>query len=110
MYKIAILTIMLVSWPHALLAQNNSQRMTVPQKCERYKNLWLSLTGKTDKAGFSPSFFQSHEDFINGGCLDYSGVCPTTAKDLDFANKLTVGAMSSGLASTFLPFKCRTLR
>ncbi len=109
-YMLAISTFILAPWTHTLLAQTNSQRMTVSQKCEFYKNLWLSLTVKTGKSEFSPLFFQSHEDFINGGCIDYSGVCPTTAKDLEFANKLTVGAMSSGLASTFLPFKCRTLR
>ena len=97
-------------WPTMGIAQNNSQRMTISQKCELYKKLWISLTANPDRSEFSRSFVQSHEDFINGGCNDYRGVCPTTAKDLELANKLTVGAMSSGLASTFLPFKCPAAR
>lgn len=97
-------------WPAIVFAQNTGQRMTVSQKCEIYKNLWMSLMAKTNKAEFSQDFLQLHDDFIAGGCTDYRGVCPTTAKDLEFANKLTVGAMNSGLASTFLPFKCPAAR
>lgn len=105
-----IIITMHMCWPIVSIAQNNSQRMTISQKCELYKKLWISLTINTDKSDLSRSFVQSHEDFINGGCNDYGGVCPITAKDLELANKLTVGAMSSGLASTFLPFKCPAAR
>lgn len=106
----AIIITMHMCWPIVSMAQNSSQRMTIPQKCELYKKLWISLTAHADKPDLSQSFFQSHEEFINSGCNDYRGVCPTTAKDLELANKLTVGAMSSGLASTFLPFKCTAAR
>lgn len=99
-----------ILWPVIVFAQSVGQRMTVPQKCEIYKKLWVSLIDNTNKAEFSQGFLQSHDAFIAGGCVDYRGVCPTTAKDLEFANKLTVGAMSSGLASTFLPFKCSATR
>ena len=105
-----VLTFAFMLWPMMVLAQGTGQRMTVPQKCEIYKKLWVSLTEKANKADFSQGFLQSHDDFIAGGCVDYRGVCPTTAKDLESANKLTVGAMSSGLASTFLPFKCPAAR
>ena len=105
-----VLTCAFILWPAIVFAQGTGHRMTVPQKCEIYKRLWVSLTDKTNKAEFSQGFLQSHYDFIAGGCVDYRGVCPTTAKDLEFANKLTVGAMSAGLASTFLPFKCSAAR
>lgn len=106
----AIIITMHMCWPIVGMAQDSSQRMTILQKCELYKKLWISLTANAAKSDLSQPFFQSHEDFINGGCNNYRGVCPTTVKDLELANKLTVGAMSSGLASTFLPFKCSSAR
>lgn len=83
-------------------------RSWAEEKCARYDRAFHELLDMVGRDGVSPSFITGNEAFIAAGCSNGADVCPSSAKDFDFANKLTIAAMGFGTASTFLPFVCRS--
>ena len=53
-------------------------------------------------------FLEQNEQFIAGGCQDRGNVCSQSEKEIEFANLLTIMTMNEGMASTFVPFSCRS--
>ena len=82
-------------------------RTWAEEKCARYDKAFHELLDMVGGDGVSEAFITGNEAFIAAGCSNGADVCPTSAKDFDLANKLTIAAMGFGTASTFLPFVCR---
>lgn len=78
------------------------------EKCVRYEKAFDELLDFVGPEGVSESFIQGNRDFIAAGCSNGADVCPTTDKDIELANGLTIAAMNFGTASSFLPFVCRS--
>ena len=85
-------------------------RSWAEEKCVRYDKAFHELLDMVGRDGVSAAFISGNEAFIAAGCSNGADVCPTTDKDFDLANKLTIAAMGFGTASTFLPFVCRSLQ
>jgi hypothetical protein len=86
---------------------NAASRTWAEEKCARYGKAFHELLDMVGRDGVSAPFIAGNEAFIAAGCSNGADVCPTSAKDFDLANKLTIAAMGFGTASTFLPFVCR---
>lgn len=84
-----------------------ASRTWAEEKCARYDKAFHELLDMVGRDGMSAPFIAGNEAFIAAGCSNGADVCPTSAKDVDLANKLTIAAMGFGTASTFLPFVCR---
>ena len=82
-------------------------RTWAEEKCARYDKAFHELLGMVGRDGVSAAFISGNKAFIAAGCSNGADVCPSSAKDFDLANKLTIAAMGFGTASTFLPFVCR---
>jgi len=82
-------------------------RTWAEEKCARYDKAFHELLDMVGRDGVSTPFISGNEAFIAAGCSNGADVCPSSAKDFDLANKLTIAAMGFGTASTFLPFVCR---
>lgn len=77
------------------------------EKCERYRKDWREALRRRGPAGLSAEFITGHEAFLAAGCPTPGDVCPRSREELALANILTIRAMNAGMASTFLPFRCR---
>lgn len=77
------------------------------EKCVRYERAWNELLPSIGPEGVTMAFIRGNEDFIAAGCSNGADACPTSDKDFELANALTITAMNFGTASTFLPFVCR---
>jgi hypothetical protein len=84
-----------------------TKRNWIEEKCYRYGQAWADLLARRGRAGLSQDFIDQHSAFVDGGCTAKADVCPSTERDLEFANILTIRAMNAGTASSFLPFACR---
>ncbi|MCL6708072.1 hypothetical protein M8R20_13800 [Pseudomonas sp. R2.Fl] len=80
------------------------------EKCVRYEKAFGELLAFVGPQGVSEGFIRGNRDFIAAGCSNGADVCPTSDKDIELANALTIAAMSFGTASSFLPFVCRSPR
>ena len=105
MKNASVMAISIIVLSFALCEMTNA-RMSNERKCSIYKDIWSSILSKSDTSKLSPSFVDSHNAFVQTGCVDYNGVCPRSEYDVSIANQLTIAAMNNGMASTFLPFKC----
>lgn len=77
------------------------------EKCRRYKQAFEELLAMVGRKGVTEAFISGNRDFIAAGCSNGADVCPTSPKDFELANGLTIAAMGFGTASSFLPFVCR---
>lgn len=78
------------------------------QKCELYRRAVDDALGYIGREGMRPEFLARNEAFIAGGCVGRGNVCPETTQEQAFANLLTLMTMNEGMASTFVPFGCRS--
>ena len=106
-WAICVLAIALGAAPTGSRAQA-ATRTWAEEKCARYDKAFHDLLDMVGREGVSAPFISGNEAFIAAGCSNGADVCPTSAKDFDLANKLTIAAMGFGTASTFLPFVCRS--
>jgi hypothetical protein len=104
MYRFLILFCAVSALSNPSFAQQSGRRFTNAEKCEIYRSAY-EIVSKRIK-GLSDSFIDANNEFIKGGCIHYSFVCPRNSEELRFANEMTVATMNRGLASTFVPFKC----
>lgn len=88
-------------------AAKAQSRTWAEKKCARYERAFSDLLGMVGREGVTRNFIAGNEAFIAAGCSNGADVCPTSDKDFDLANKLTMAAMGFGTSSTFLPFVCR---
>ncbi|WP_454286780.1 hypothetical protein [Rhizobium arsenicireducens] len=77
------------------------------EKCARYGRAFEALVKVFDEQGTTKDFIRGNRDFIAAGCSNGADICPTSERDIEFANALTLLAMNAGAASSFLPFVCR---
>lgn len=87
-------------------AQPVSPRSWTEEKCHRYSQAWDDALKRHGTRGLAPEFLAAHGRFIAGGCRGPAHVCPRSARETDLANIMTVRALNSGMASTFLPWGC----
>jgi hypothetical protein len=84
-----------------------TKRNWIEEKFFRYRQAWNDLLARRGTHGLSKDFFAQHTAYVEGGCTAKADVCPSTEKDLEFANILTIRAVNAETASSFLPFACR---
>jgi hypothetical protein len=84
-----------------------TKRNWIEEKCFRYRQAWNDLLARRGTDRLSQDFIDQNTAFIDGGCTAKADVCPSTERDLEFANILTIRAMNAGTASSFPPFVCR---
>jgi hypothetical protein len=77
------------------------------QKCVLYDRAVEAALDFQGLDGLREEFLTENQTFIDGGCLTPGNVCPITDAELELANLLTILTMNEGMASTFVPFKCR---
>ncbi|QPC86723.1 hypothetical protein GA830_08225 [Mesorhizobium sp. NBSH29] len=77
------------------------------EKCQRYRAAWDELMARDGQQGLTADFLASHDRFMATGCIARADVCPSTDREMELANQLSIAAMNAGTASTFLPFACR---
>lgn len=77
------------------------------EKCSRYEKAFGEMVEFVGRDGLTDAFLEGNRDFIAAGCANGADVCPTSEKDIELSNALTVAAMNFGTASSFLPFVCR---
>src|SRR3954463_5221823 len=87
-------------------AADAGHRTWPEKKCGFYRKAWHELLDLSGRKGITPAFVEGNEAFIAAGCSNGADVCPSSAEDIDLANKLTMAAMNFGTASSFLPFIC----
>lgn len=80
------------------------------EKCARYARDWGEALSRMGRDGLSQTFLRDHDAFLGRGCEDPRAVCPRSKAELDLANVLVLRAMNAGMASTFLPFACKSGR
>ncbi len=78
------------------------------EKCERYKAAFSQAVARQGKQGLGTEFLASHDAFLGSNCQGRADVCARSKEELALANTLVVMAMNQGMASTFLPFYCRS--
>lgn len=100
---LAALALLLAGLP----AAEAQSRTWAEEKCARYESAFNDLLDMVGRAGVTGEFIAGNKAFIAAGCSNGADVCPTSEKDFDLANKLTIAAMGFEAASTFLPFICR---
>lgn len=88
--------------------QSQEGQSWAEQKCALYQRAVTDALDFLGPEGFRPEFLARNEAFIAGGCAGRGNVCPQTGKELEFANLLTLMTMNEGMASSFVPFGCRT--
>lgn len=92
----------------AAFAQQGGGTDWPTEKCNRYKKAYDQSIARLGKRGLGPEFLASHDAFLASNCQARAEVCARSKEELDLANRLVVMAMNSGMASTFLPFNCRS--
>lgn len=77
------------------------------QKCVLYDRAVTAALGFQGLDGLRKEFLSKNQSFIDAGCQAPANVCPVTDAEIELANLLTIMTMNEGMASTFVPFKCR---
>ena len=77
-------------------------------KCARYKKAYADAIARVGTRGLGQAFLERHDAFMAAGCTSRADVCARSPEELDLANRLVIMAMNQGIASTFLPFTCRS--
>lgn len=107
------------SRPHMLLTLTTALLLTTPapaqdrqdawqrEKCAAYATAWTEAQQRFGTAGLGSQFIEGQTAFLASGCRTGRDICPRSAEELAMADRLTVAAMNSRTASTFLPFRCR---
>ena len=78
------------------------------QKCVLYQRAWDWAYNSIGPDGISADFIAQNDKFIATGCVERTVVCPRSKQEGDMANMLTMMTMNEGMASTFVPFTCRS--
>ncbi|MBU8536941.1 hypothetical protein [Falsiroseomonas tokyonensis] len=76
------------------------------EKCARYSADWPRALEMFGRQGLSAEFLDRHAAFLDSGCRSRIEVCPRSAQELALADAMTIAAMNSGMASSFVPFRC----
>ncbi|KIC10483.1 hypothetical protein RA19_12340 [Leisingera sp. ANG-M1] len=76
------------------------------QKCALYQSAADDALEYLGSDGMSTEFLSRNTAFIESGCTTRGNACPRSAKELEFANLLTLMTMNEGMASSFVPFGC----
>jgi hypothetical protein len=101
----ALVLAVLVAVP--ALAQRPAPRSWTEEKCARYGEAWPEALARFGRQGLSQAFLGAHAVFLASGCRSREPVCPRSTQEEDIANAMTVVAMNAGMASSFVPFRCR---
>jgi hypothetical protein len=97
----ALLLAALVAFPSA------AQRSWNEEKCVRYGDAWPEALARFGQQGLGDAFLAAHDAFLASGCVSREPVCPRSRQEEDIANAMTIVAMNAGMASSFVPFRCR---
>lgn len=93
--------------PSAGLAQENQETSAWQlEKCRLYGRAWTQALDAFGSDDLNFNFMAQNENFLAGGCLDATAICPRSTQELQIADALTMAMMNAGAASTFLPFRC----
>lgn len=80
----------------------------VEQKCDLYQRAFRDAVAMLGSDGLRASFLDQNGAFIASGCTTQGHVCAETPDEIALADLLTVMTMNEGMASTFVPFGCRS--
>ena len=105
-----LLAVMIIFGSMAAFAQQGGSADTdwPTEKCNRYRKAYDQSIARLGKEGLGLDFLASHDAFLASNCQARADVCARSKEELELANRLVVMAMNAGMASTFLPFNCRS--
>lgn len=111
MREVLVTAFLIAAWMMAgtpiSVAQEARPQTWSEVKCARYAAAWHEALVRFGRHGLSREFMDRHESFLTSGCRNRQRICPQSQAELDLANAMTLAAMNSGAASTFVPFTCR---
>lgn len=85
-----------------------ARRDWTTEKCERYRKAYGQAVTRQGTQGLGAEFLARHDAFLGSNCTAQADVCARSKEELELANTLVILAMNAGMASTFLPFYCRS--
>ncbi len=80
------------------------------RKCEVFAEAWSKALPSYPANDVSASFIADNQHFIAVTCRSNAAICPQSASEIAIANRLTFATMNAGAASSFVPYRCPSLR
>ncbi|WP_295812577.1 hypothetical protein [uncultured Nitratireductor sp.] len=76
------------------------------EKCRLFRQFKEAALAKMGRDTLGDAFVKAQDAFIAQGCLVRASVCPQTAKELAYADLLSLEMINAGATGSFLPFSC----
>lgn len=107
MRMIVYVALLAIFLPSVGFTQEQGGRTWPQEKCFRYTKAWSDVLTRWGTEGLGTEFLNSHNAFIEGGCVAKANVCPRSDRELELANVLSIAAINASITGSFLPFACR---